>query len=84
MYVGGYYVTAIDDNGIERTDENGNQVICEGFYCQVYDNEELKNELDNFCLAVGYEIPDKSEASLEAGIRQYMGEGETEGFAQQM
>lgn len=84
MHIGGYYVTAIEDIGIEREDRNGNTEICKGYYCQVYENEDLRNEVDNFCLAVGYEIEDMSEASLEAGIRNYMGEGETEGFTQQM
>ena len=84
MQIGNHYVTAIEDIGIERTDAYGNQVICKGYYCQVYDNEDLKNEVDNFCLALGYEIEDMSEETLEAGIRHYMGEEETEGFSQQM
>ena len=57
----GYYVSSCRVTGIAREDENGNAQICEGYFCQVYADEELTNEVDNFCLAVGYEIPDASE-----------------------
>lgn len=73
MRFGKYYVDAISDYGIERTDQNGNGVICSGFYCRVFNDPEYKNQVDDFCLAVGYEIEDETQKSLENGIRVYLG-----------
>ena len=73
MRFGKYYVDAISDYGIERTDQNGNSVICSGFYCRVFDDPEYKNQVDDFCLAVGYEIEDETQEALENGIRSYLG-----------
>lgn len=73
----GYEITSCFDRGVERWNkaENRNE-ICEGYFCEVYaaDDDQYANKLDDFCLAVGYEIPDLSEAALEAGIRHYMDE----------
>lgn len=73
MKVGKYYVSMCEDNGVEREDEQGNNVICEGYYCQVYDDPNYENEVDDFCLAVGYEIPDNSYESMKKGIYEYLG-----------
>lgn len=73
MKYGDYYVDAIPDNGIERTDDQGKTVICNGYFCQLYDDPDYENRVDYFCLAVGHEIPDDSESSLENGIRWYLG-----------
>lgn len=75
MKVGRYYVSWTDDEGIEREDEQGNTVVCSGYYCQVYDDPEYENEVDNFCLAIGYEIPDDTEEALERGICEYLDVG---------
>ncbi len=73
MIIGKYYVDAIEDNGIERQDDKGNDVLCKGFYCRVYDDPAYGNQVDDFCLAVGHEIPDDSSEALENGIRWYLG-----------
>lgn len=73
MRFGKYYVDAISDYGIERTDQNGNGVSCSGFYCRVFDDPEYKNQVDDFCLAVGHEIEDETQEALENGIRWYLG-----------
>lgn len=71
MVVNGMYVSTCDDNHIERADENGNKVYCEGVFCQVYSDSEYTNEVDTFCLAVGFEITDTSDEAIETGIRNY-------------
>ena len=73
MKVGKYYVHAIPDNGIERESKDGKQEICNGYYCMVYEDEDCKVQVDDFCLAVGYEIPDVTEESLEKGVYWYLG-----------
>lgn len=73
MKYGDYYVSICRDRGIEREDADGNRQICDGYFCQVYSDEEMMQEVDCFCLAVGYEIPDDSDESIEAGIRYYLG-----------
>ena len=77
MKVGKYYVSACNDSGIERVDAQGNKVRCKGYYCQVYSDPAYKNQVDDFCLAVGYEIPDNSEESLKKGVFAYLGIQET-------
>ena len=71
----GFEITACADNGVERTDPiTGKEVICDGYYCQIYraGDEWFDHQIDDFCLAVGHEIPDDSDESLCAGIRQYV------------
>ena len=73
MYCDGYWVSYCPDSGIERENpQTGKTELCEGYFCQVYEDEDYKNEVDSFCLAVGYEITDLSDASLERGIREYL------------
>ena len=67
------FVTPCYDKGIERVNNDGKTEICEGYFCEVYTDEELTNRIDYFCLAVGYEIPDMTEESLDKGIREYLG-----------
>ena len=73
MKFGNVYVSACYDEGIEREDATGKPEICKGYYCQVYKDEELTHQIDNFCLAVGHEIPDDRFESIEKGIRTYLG-----------
>ena len=70
---GDVYVTTCYDNSIPRVDDNGNEILCEGYYCQVYSDGNFENEIDNFCLAKGFEINDLSEEVVDAGIRAYLG-----------
>lgn len=71
MVVNDMYVSTCYDNRIERIDENENTVYCEGVFCQVYSDSEYTNEVDTFCLAVGFEITDTSDEAIETGIRNY-------------
>lgn len=68
----GYTVSSCTDKGIVRVNENDEEEFCEGYFCQVFTDQNLENEIDNFCLAVGYEIEDMSDASLEKGIKEHM------------
>ena len=77
MKVGKYYVSACNDSGIERVDAQGDAVRCKGYYCQVYSDPAYKNQVDDFCLAVGYEIPDDSEEALKKGGFEYLGVKQT-------
>ena len=77
MKVGKYYVSACNDSGIERVDAQGDAVRCKGYYCQVYSDPAYKNQVDDFCLAVGYEIPDDSEEALKKGVFEYLGVKQT-------
>lgn len=70
---GDVYVTTCYDEGIESWDDDNIKHVCEGYFCQVYSDPEFDYEIDNFCLAVGFEIDDISDASVEAGILNYLG-----------
>ena len=67
----GFNITSCTDNEISRHDGNGNEQICKGYYCQIYsvDDDMYANEIDSFCLAVGHEIDDMSDSSLNKGIK---------------
>lgn len=71
----GFEITSCPDRGIERHNSATNKdVICNGYYCQVYPagDEQYVCQLDNFCLAESYEIPDCSDDSLVSGIVKYV------------
>lgn len=70
---GDVYVTTCFDSGIERWDDDNIKHVCEGCFCQVYSDPEFDYEIDNFCLAVGFEIDDISDSSVETGILNYLG-----------
>lgn len=66
----GFNITSCTDNTILRQDDEGNEHLCNGYYCQVYsaDDDMYANQIDDFCLAVGHEIEDMSYNSLNQGI----------------
>ncbi|MBR6509677.1 MAG: hypothetical protein IKT38_03630 [Clostridia bacterium] len=66
----GFIITSCTDNSILRQDDSGNEQLCNGYYCQVYsaDDDMYANQIDDFCLAVGHEIEDMSDSSLNRGI----------------
>ena len=76
LKINGNYVDACKDNGIERTDAWGKTEICEGYYCQIYKTEKDLFDgayYDDFCLAVGHEITDMSDAALIKGLKEHIG-----------
>ena len=70
----GFRISICPDDGIEHEAENGEREICGGYFCQIYpaSDEDYAYELDCFCLAVGHEIADTSEQSLERGLIAYV------------
>ncbi len=72
MKIGKYYVSTTPDNGIMRPNEQGELVECAGYYCNIFDDPDCENFIDDFCLALGHEIPDTSDESIEKGIRWFM------------
>lgn len=66
----GFIITSCTDNSIIRQDDEGNEHLCNGYYCQIYsaDDDMYANQIDDFCLAVGHEIEDMSDSSLNQGI----------------
>lgn len=76
LRINGYYVDACTDNGIERADALGKNEICEGYYCRIYKTEKDLFDgayYDDFCLAVGHEITDMSDAALIKGLKEHIG-----------
>lgn len=70
-----FEITACSDNGVVRTDpDTGRDMVCNGYYCQVYQtgDADYSEQIDDFCLAIGHELPDDSDESLETGIRRYV------------
>ncbi len=74
----GFMVVTCHDAGIERQDENGEAVLCDGYFCQVYlaDDDQYAFELDSFTLAAGFEIEDVSDMALDLGIKRYLDDAE--------
>lgn len=74
MKYGEYWISTCRDTKIERCHPvTGEPEICEGYFCEVFDDPEYENRVDYFCLAIGYEISDGSDESLDKGIRKYLG-----------
>ena len=76
LRINGYYVDACADNGIEMADALGKNEICEGYYCRIYKTEKDLYDgayYDDFCLAVGHEITDMSDAALIKGLKEHIG-----------
>lgn len=73
----GFEITSCPDSGVERYNSAENRdEIYNGYFCEVYPagDDQYANQLDTFCLAEGYEIPDTSDESLAAGIIRYVDE----------
>ena len=71
----GFIITSFYDSGVERYNrESGKDELCNGYCCQVYagNDDVYAGQIDDFCLAVGHEIEDLSDASLSKGIRSYV------------
>lgn len=71
------YISYDYDKSVERKGENDLVNFCEGYSCTVYSDPNAENEIDSFTLAVGYEIPNLSDNSLEEGINDFLGNERT-------
>ena len=73
----GFEIISCHDSGVERYNSaESRDEICNGYFCEVYPagDDQYATQLDTFCLAEGYEIPDTSDESLAAGIIRYVDE----------
>ncbi len=71
---GDYWVSTCFDSGVERQNAiTGETEICEGYFCEVFSDPYGEDKVDDFCLAVGYEISDLSDEAMKQGIRNYLG-----------
>ena len=60
------------DNEIKRVDKKGKDVLCEGFMIQFFEDETEQVEIDNFSVAVGFEILENSLAEAEQFAKDYV------------
>lgn len=73
----GLEIISCPDSGVERYNSaESRDEICNGYFCEIYPagDDQYANQFDTFCLAEGYEIPDRSDESLAAGIIRYVDE----------
>ena len=66
----GFYATNSIDNNIQREDKNGKTITCDGYFFQVFADEEMKLEIDNFYGAVGFDLPNNSKEEAESFARE--------------
>ena len=73
-YRGFEIVSTPEYNLVRRNQLTREMETCKGHYCQIYDADDVERNhmFDEFCLAVGYEIPDDTESSRLAGIAKYV------------
>lgn len=56
MLYKGFYIEITPDEHIIRSDINGNDLVCQGFYFKVFSDENKSEKVDEFTAAVGHEI----------------------------
>ena len=56
MLYKGFYIEITPDEHIIRSDSNGNDLVCQGFYFKVFADENKSEKVDEFTAAVGHEI----------------------------
>lgn len=57
-----FYVRITPDKYIPRVDKKGDKILCEGFLIQIFAYKNEQDEIDNFSVAVGFEILENSLA----------------------
>lgn len=75
--INGYLVTLTSDSGVERTTNEGIDVVCDGYFCEVFDGNDIccENRIDWFCIAKGFEYVDETDESILNAIRYYFSTG---------
>ena len=73
-YRGFEIVSTTEYDLVRRNQLTGEKEICKGYYCQIYDTEDVeRNQMfDEFDLAVGHEISDDTPSPEFAGIAKYV------------
>ena len=65
----GMFVEITPENGIVREDLDGGAKVCPGYRYRVFSESEMTDE---FCAAVGFELPDDSTENAELFAREYI------------
>lgn len=60
-----FFIEITEAADLEREDKDGNTVVCSGSYYRIYSDEGCENLVDDFCAAVGFELPDGSSENAE-------------------
>lgn len=61
----GFFIEITEAADLEREDKDGNTVVCSGSYYRIYSDENCENLVDDFCAAIGFELPDGSSENAE-------------------
>ena len=65
----GMFVEITPESGIVREDLDGGTKVCSGYRYRVFSDTEMTDE---FCAAVGFELPDGSMENAELFAREYI------------
>ena len=65
----GMFVEITPECGIVREDLDGSTKVCSGYRYRVFSESEMTDE---FCAAVGFELPDDSTENAELFAREYI------------
>lgn len=65
----GMFVEISPESGIVREDLDGSTKVCFGYRYRVFSESEMTDE---FCAAVGFELPDDSTENAELFAREYI------------
>ena len=65
----GMFVEISPESGIVREDLDGSTKVCSGYRYRVFSDAEMTDE---FCAAVGFELPDDSTENAELFAREYI------------
>ncbi|MBR5091684.1 MAG: hypothetical protein IK093_19860 [Ruminiclostridium sp.] len=68
----GMFVEITPATGIEREDMDGSIKLCSGSRYRIYSDSEMQDMTDEFCAAVGFELPDDSMENAELFAREYI------------
>ena len=66
----GFYVEITADKNIIREDKEGGEKLCSGFLCQVFADETMLKEIDNFYAASGFELANNSLEEVQLFVRE--------------
>lgn len=65
-----FHFTTCQDTGIERVNKEGKTVTCDGYYFQILSDDNCEHQIDDFCGAVGFELPDMSQECADQFARE--------------
>ncbi len=68
----GMFVEITPETGIEREDMDGSSRVCPGYRYRIFSDAEAQYMTDEFCAAVGFELPDDSTENAELFAREYI------------